>query len=231
MQLFRRGSRSGSNNSRTEVKSLEQQVMMLRARLSQCNRWLVAAVAALILVLSLAFVIDQKPLRVAIADWIIAFGVSGPVEGVDAAYAAYDEGRYAAALRLSRPLAEQGDARAQSLLAEMFYHGRGASRDDLEAIKWFRRAADQGDNVAQFHLGEIYSGGHGVPQDYSEAARWYKMAADRKNAKAQFNLGFLYSNGQGVPHNNIVAHMWFNLAAANISSAKLQNRDRLTCAK
>lgn len=55
-----------------------------------------------------------------------------------------------------------GNARAQSLLAEIYYHGRGVSRDDLEAIEWFRRAADQGNIVAQFHLGDIYTVGRGV---------------------------------------------------------------------
>ena len=37
-------------------------------------------------------------------------------ENSDAAYAAYQEGRYATAMRLARPLAAEGDARAQSVL-------------------------------------------------------------------------------------------------------------------
>lgn len=224
MQLFRRWSRSDSGVSRTEVEFLERQVTMLRARLNHIKGWLAAAVAVVFLLVGLVLVVDEKPLKWAIIDWIVAFGVLRQTSEIDAAYAAYDKGRYAEALRLSRPLAQQGDPRAQSLLAEIYYHGRGASQDDLEAIKWFRRAADQGDVVAQFHLGDAYSAGRGVPQDYTEAAKWYRMAADQKNAKAQFNLGFLFSNGQGVPHNNVFAHMWFNLAAANYLSAESRNR-------
>src|ERR1039457_6997963 len=91
---------------------------------------------------------------------------AGPFEDARAAYTARDD---ATALRLMRPLAEQGNADAQLLLGVIFAEGRGIPQDDTEAVKWWRKAADQGKALAQLVLGTSYDEGKGVPQDYAEA--------------------------------------------------------------
>ena len=88
--------------------------------------------------------------------------IAGPLE--DCA-AAFDRQDYAAAHQLCRPLAEQGDARAQTSLAGMYYNGQGVQRDYAEAAKWVRRAAEQGYAPAQADLGVLYWNGQGLPQD------------------------------------------------------------------
>ncbi len=72
---------------------------------------------------------------------------AGPLEE---GAAAYQRGDYATALRLLRPLAEQGDAAAQNNLGVISANGRGVPQDDAEAAKWFRLAAEQGLVEAQF---------------------------------------------------------------------------------
>lgn len=52
--------------------------------------------------------------------------------------AAYVRGDYAEAVRLIRPLAEQGNASAQYRLGFMYTTGQGVPRDLAEAKKWFR---------------------------------------------------------------------------------------------
>jgi tetratricopeptide (TPR) repeat protein len=100
---------------------------------------------------------------------------AGPFEdGV----AAHERGDYATALRLWRPLAEQGTADAQYKLGVMYAKGRGFPQDYAEAAKWFRLAAEQGDADAQFDLGFMYERGEGVPQDYAEAVKWWRKAAE-----------------------------------------------------
>ena len=182
------------------------------------SAWHLTTVASLFLVLGFVIAVGLKPLWLAIPQRILAFGTEQPAQRVDAAYAAYQKRDYAVALRLVRPMAEQGDARAQSLLGLIYFEGRGVRRDEAEAMKWYRRAADQGDADAQLEIGDMYYEGRGVAQDYSEAARWYRLAADRGNASAQYNLGISYARGAGVPQDNVVAHMWFNLAAARFTS-------------
>ena len=151
--------------------------------------------------------------------------VAGPLEdGV----AAYDKGDYAAALRLWRPIAEQGDASAQYNLGVMYATGQGVTQDYATAVSWYRKAAEQGDDRAQHNLGFMYANGQGVPQDYAAAVSWYRKAAEQGNARAQFNLGGMYRNGQGVTQDYVQAHMWLNLAAAKGDADAIKNRDIVT---
>jgi uncharacterized protein len=70
---------------------------------------------------------------------------AGPLEdGV----AAHDKGDYATALRLWRPLAEQGNAYAQYNLGLMYDYGTGVAQDYREAAKWYRLAAVRGYTLA-----------------------------------------------------------------------------------
>ena len=57
---------------------------------------------------------------------------------------AYLKGDYEKATQEFRPLAEEGMAPAQFRLGICYEKGLGVSRDDDQAVKWFRLAADQG---------------------------------------------------------------------------------------
>jgi uncharacterized protein len=148
--------------------------------------------------------------------------VAGPFEDGGAAFA---RGDYATAMRLWRPLAEQGDALAQSNLGQMYSRGQGVPQDYAAAASWYRKAADQGDAFAQYNLGIMYANGRGAPQNYALAVEWYRKAADQGLADAQFNLGDLYYSGRGVPQDNVMAYMWFDLAAAQGKENAGSNRD------
>jgi TPR repeat protein len=91
--------------------------------------------------------------------------------------AAYERQEYAAAIQLCRPLAEQGDVRAQLSLGGMYYNGRGVQQDYAEAAKWTRKAAEQGYAPAQVDLGVLYWNGQGVQQDVVLAYMWLSLAA------------------------------------------------------
>ena len=156
--------------------------------------YLTAAIAALLLSASLAS--------------------GGAVEDCGAA-AVYGKEDYSVALRLCRPLAEQGDAKAEFALGFMYTNGEGVQQDYTEAALWYRQAADQGYARAQSALGFLYNFGRGVPQDYVQAVKWYRKAAEQGDAFGQASLGFLYELGDGLPQNYVLAHMWFSLAAAH----------------
>ena len=127
---------------------------------------------------------------------------AGPL---DDATAAMERRDYATALRLLRPLADQGDADAQARLAAMFIAGQGVPQDYAEAAKWFRKAADQGSTIAQLGVAAMYIAGRGVPQDDTEAVRWLRRAADQGDTIAQCLLGHEYATGQGVPQDDVDA--------------------------
>jgi TPR repeat protein len=135
---------------------------------------------------------------------------------------AYASGNYQAALKLWRPLAEQGNAQAQSRIGWMKWNGIGVKPDVADAVKWYRKAANRGDAKAEFNLGMMYWWGMGsVPKDYAEAAKWFRKSADQGDATAQTSLGVMYEHGVGVTQDYVQAYMWFILAkaAGNKSSA------------
>ena len=94
---------------------------------------------------------------------------------------------YATAMRLWRPLAEQGNASVQFNLGVMYGKGRGVPQDYVEAVKWYRLSAAQGYDLAQNNLGFMYASGQGVPQDYVEAHKWWNLAAAQGDADAVKN--------------------------------------------
>ena len=110
--------------------------------------------------------------------------------------------------------AELGDAQAQYKLGAIFFVGSlGVAKDEVEAVKWFRKAAEQNLADAQLNLGVCYANGQGVAKDELEAAKWYRKAAEQNLAGAQFNLGVCYANGQGVAKDAVEAVRWYRKAA------------------
>ncbi|MEA2882005.1 MAG: uncharacterized protein QOH32_1261 [Bradyrhizobium sp.] len=78
--------------------------------------------------------------------------VAGPWED---GMAAYNRGDYLPAIRLFRPLAEQGNARAQTVLGVMFRKGEGVPKSAVRARMWFGLAAKRGDVGAKAGLREV----------------------------------------------------------------------------
>jgi len=101
--------------------------------------------------------------------------VAGPFEEADFAY---DRQDYATALQIWRPLADQGNARAQYNLGVAYAAGNGVPQDYVQAVSWWRKAAEQGFVKAQYNLGNAYAQGHGVSQDSAESANWFNKATE-----------------------------------------------------
>jgi len=113
-----------------------------------------------------------------------------------------------------RAKAEKGDAQAQFELGYAFSFGNLAvAKDEVEAVKWYRKAAEQNLAQAQYNLGVSYANGLGVAKDEAQAVSWYRKAADQNLAQAQFNLGLRYANGQGVAKDEAEAVKWYRKAA------------------
>ena len=100
------------------------------------------------------------------------------------AAAAYHRKDYQTAIRLWKPLAEQGDAKAQYNLGVLDAKGRGVPQNYAKAVKWFYKAAEQGYAKAQNNLGIMYNKGWGVKKDYVQAQMWFRLAAISGDASA-----------------------------------------------
>jgi TPR repeat protein len=92
----------------------------------------------------------KRTLKHAIAAILLVLSFAGPVaagplEDADAALKRRD---YATALRLIRPLAEQGDASAQYNLGVFYDNGLAVPQDKVRAYMWFNLSAAQGSEGA-----------------------------------------------------------------------------------
>lgn len=128
---------------------------------------------------------------------------------------AYSAGHYQEAVRIWRPLAEQGMMDAQFNLGAMYNNGVGVEQDMATAVRWYRKAAEQGYAVAQYNVGVAYARGLGVIGDIGQATRWWRLAAEQDYSEAQFSLGLIYANGHGVDASMTEAAKWWRTAAEN----------------
>lgn len=176
------------------------------------------------------------------ATVLVLFGCQARADRYDDAMAAFTRADYPRTLELVRPLVEQGDPRAQSLLGVMYDHGSGVpkdpiratelyteaarqgfaeaqfylgqrSKDPAEAAAWYLKAAQQGFMQAQNRLAAFYEfGSRGVPRNEVQAAYWWDQSAERGDREAQSRLGEMYAQGRGVQSDPVQALMWLDLA-------------------
>jgi len=100
--------------------------------------------------------------------------------GFDEGVEAYSVGDYPKAMAEFKPLAEQGDIKAEYFVGFFYHHGYGVPVDRVEAAKWYRKAAAQGDSRSLFYLGKMAEKGEGVDQSIVDAHVWLSLSA--KNA-------------------------------------------------
>jgi TPR repeat protein len=141
------------------------------------------------------------------------------IDSSDPGQSAYAAGRFIDALRIWRPRAEQGDARAAFGLGLLYDLGEGVGQDAAAAYGWYHRAAEAGYVLAEFNLGVMCDSGTGTARNTTEAALWYARAAAHGYPRAEYNLAQLYEAGDGVPRNLDMAASWYTAAAAHGLSA------------
>lgn len=68
---------------------------------------------------------------------------------------AYNRGDYQPAIKLFKPLAQAGNARAQNVMGVMYRKGEGVAKSSAKAFMWFSLAARKGDTAAKANLQEM----------------------------------------------------------------------------
>jgi TPR repeat protein len=110
--------------------------------------------------------------------------VAGPWED---GMAAYNRGDYMPAIRLFRPLAEQGNAKAQNVLGVMFRKGEGVPKNPARARMWFSFAAARGDAKAKAELREVSR--TMTAQEIRRRKQWRGLARPRTIGPASIRTG------------------------------------------
>ena len=84
------------------------------------------------------------------------------------------------------------------LIAEMYEHGIGVSKDNFKAVTLYEKAAKKEFPLAMFRLGMIYL----EKKEYTKALAWFKKAADLQNGDAMGEIGKLHILKR-IPNSNI----------------------------
>ena len=132
--------------------------------------------------------------------------------------------------------AEQGNAKAQFMVSEMYSFGLGVKENDIKSNQWLIRSANNGYAPAQYNLGKKWEEGHIHGSELTfygecyQAVMYMRRAARQDYAPAQRFLGETYyqiSDGKGGKwegalsgsndnkNNFYSALWWFQQAAAN----------------
>ena len=87
-------------------------------------------------------------LKQVVATILLMLSLAAPVAAgpLEDGYTAYTRGDFATAMRLMRPLADQGNFTAQTVVGLMYYFNYG---DYVSAHMWFNLAAAQGNAFAE----------------------------------------------------------------------------------
>ena len=80
---------------------------------------------------------------------------------VDLVFGAYQRGQYKTAFDLASARAKTGDAKAMTMLGELYSNAMGIRRDYAKAVEWYKRASDAGDREAMFALARLRIAGRG----------------------------------------------------------------------
>jgi TPR repeat protein len=125
----------------------------------------------------------------------------------------------AKAYAILKPLAEQGDPEAQTVLAGMYEANEVPGQQSGEAAEkslfWLTKAAEGGGAEYQSNLGALlFYGDFGRrAPDPAQAIPWLEKAAAKGDSVAEFLLGQAFNEGLGVSEGSAEAAGWFQKAA------------------
>ncbi|GAB4348239.1 MAG: hypothetical protein Kow0073_00850 [Immundisolibacter sp.] len=146
--------------------------------------------------------ICRRFLLAACAVWSLNIQAGDLEDGI----AAFEHHDFDTAVRLIKPLAEQGNAEAEYFMGTFYMFGHGVPMDPPQADVWFKRAfghwetqARAGDPASMVEVAMMLTNGLGMRRDDQAAVEWLRKAADLNYPDAWAELGELYVEGAGVP--------------------------------
>lgn len=136
--------------------------------------------------------------------------LAAPLDDASRAFEAQD---FKKSLELAMPLAQQGNAGAQTMVGIQYLYGHGVAKDTNQALAWLKKSTALGDALGQFTLGMMYAQGEGVKVSNDDALKNFRLAAAQGYPLARMALGRAYMLGDGVAKNPVEALKWYRPAA------------------
>ena len=118
------------------------------------------------------------------------------------------------AFEAAKTAAEAGDAVKLRELADLYYAGKGVTKNLGEAYKQYLASAEKGDVLSEATVGWMLRNGQGVTRDYNKCLEWYTKAADKGHVESQLGVAELYYNSVGLPKRDYaIAYQWYLIAS------------------
>jgi len=140
---------------------------------------------------------------------LLAAATTSRADPYSAGISAFASGDYAGALKLLRPLAEQGDFKAMNVVGGIYVGGFGVEKDCAKGTPMVLRAAQAGYARAQYDMGRFYATGTCVPASPRESLAWHLKAAKQHDPDAAFAAGLGYAEGASGRMDLGEAYCWF----------------------
>jgi TPR repeat protein len=102
--------------------------------------------------------------------------------------------------------AEQGNAKAETILALMHTNGQGVFPDDGESLKWLRLAEEQRRASEKTRIYKL------AKYRISSALKILTDDAESGISEAQYYLGMIHTQGFGDSLDYVLGYMWFSLS-------------------
>ena len=109
---------------------------------------------------------------------------------------AYENGDYAAALKLAVHMADMGHTSLASKAASMFLKGEGCKASPRLAVTYYEKAVMGGSVEAVYHLGLLYAYNYGISMSYRTAVKLLSIAVENGYKDAQGVLDTLKQRKQ-----------------------------------
>lgn len=121
------------------------------------------------------------------------------------------------AVKLLEEAANENDADAIYLLADLHFHGNHSHPINYDvAMKRYQQLADlNGNSTAQYMVAFIYATGlaPSVPVDQAKSMLYHTFAAEQGNTRSQMTLGYRHMSGIATPKNCEEAVHWYKQVA------------------
>ncbi len=126
--------------------------------------------------------------------------------------AAFEAKHFSRAMPLLSPLANNGDAHAQHMLAIMYQNGLGTVQNDAAAYDWMLKSAEQGYAIAQHGVGFMHLEGECAEKDGAKAVEWFTKAGEQGLQGSLTTLALMYEQGNGVEQDSAKAKELYKAA-------------------
>jgi TPR repeat protein len=133
----------------------------------------------------------------------------------EAGVAAYKAGDATTAVADWDKAAEGGHAIAAYLLGQLYEQGKGVTKSESEAFRYYKKAAALGQMDAMVKAGLLYRDGNkeiGLKRDYEKAIELLEKAAIAGSPEGQYRLADMYRRGLGVPVGRSEGLRWLILS-------------------